>query len=67
MSVIGKIFRGGGIQQQVQPSPQINIEPPPPDQESLRKAGRAALLISTSPSGVLGKPKTGRSTLLSAT
>lgn len=38
----------------------------PPDAEALRQAGRAGILYNSSVKGVLGKPKTGRSQLLSA-
>lgn len=38
----------------------------PPDAEQLRQAGRAGILFNTSVKGVLGKPKTGRSQLLSS-
>lgn len=49
------------------PSPQVNTEPAAPDTEKLKRAGRASLLLSGGPEGVLGKAKTGRSSLLSAT
>lgn len=49
------------------PSPQVIAEPTTPDIEKLKRAGRASLLINTSSTGVLGNPKTGKSTLLSAT
>lgn len=47
-------------------APQVNAEPPAPNMETLRRAGRASLLINTSAQGVLGNAKTGRSSLLSA-
>lgn len=47
-------------------APKVTAEPPAPDAAALRRAGRASLLLSSSPQGVLGAPKTGRSQLLSA-
>lgn len=69
MSVISDLFGGGSKAKEMASSlpPQVNAEPPAPDKEKLKRAGRAALLINTSSEGVLGKAKTGRSSLLSAT
>lgn len=61
-------FGGGKSKSQVQeapPPPQVAPTPDKPTTESLRRAGRASLLISTSPQGVLGAATTGRRKLLS--
>lgn len=65
---MGSLFGGPkNVQAAVSPSPQINTTGAiAPNAEALRRAGRASLLINTSAQGVLGQPKTGKSSLLSA-
>lgn len=68
MSVITDIFKSNKPKSFAPTaSPSVNAEPPAPDAEKLKRAGRASLLLNTSSQGVLGKAKTGRSSLLSDT
>lgn len=62
------IFGGArkATDQVASPTPQVTAQPASPDAAALRRAGRASLLLNSSPQGVLGQAKTGRAQLLSA-
>lgn len=73
---MGSFFGGGdnrnvaeAVRTEAAPPPVVNEEPKPTptaSPESLRRMGRASLLINTSAKGILGDAKTGRKQLLSA-
>jgi hypothetical protein len=62
---------GGGRSDSPAPSvaPKVTAEPAPTpstNAETMRRAGRASMLLSTSSQGILGRATTGRQQLLSS-